>query len=164
MIDDERSQPDDVFLRQCRVETFRGPGPGGQKRNKTSSGVRITHLPTGLHAIATESRSQATNRANALSRLRLREAIELRRPIDLATFQPPGWFTINVAASNPTYPQVVGVVLDVLAAANWSTADARELLGIPSRQFTKFLHRDAEVWSLVQRERDSRGLRALTNT
>ncbi|CAN5494777.1 hypothetical protein BH10PLA1_BH10PLA1_20120 [soil metagenome] len=164
MIDDERSLPDDAFLRQCRVETFRGPCPGGQKRNKTSSGVRITHLPTGLHAIATESRSQATNRANALRQLRLRAAIERRLSVDLATFRAPDWFTTAISTSNPMYPQVVGVVLDVLAAANWSTADAREVLGVASRPFTNLLHSDAEMWSLVQRERESRGLRALTST
>jgi protein subunit release factor B len=50
--------PDNQLLADCRWEAFRGPGPGGQKRNKTSSAVRITHLPTGLSAIATESRSQ----------------------------------------------------------------------------------------------------------
>jgi len=156
--------PDDAFLRQCRVETFRGPGPGGQKRNKTSSAVRITHLRTDLHAIAGESRSQATNRAVALGRLRLRMAIELRQPIDIAVYELPEWFTTGVAVSNPVYPQVVAVVLDVLAATDWSTAGARKLIGVGSREFTSFLHRDPAIWAVVQRERASRGLRPLSNT
>ena len=45
---------------------IRASGPGGQKRNKTSSAVRITHEPSGISAIANESRSQAENRRRAL--------------------------------------------------------------------------------------------------
>lgn len=61
---------DDELLAQCRVETFRAGGPGGQHQNKTESAVRLTHLPTGLRAIAREERSQHRNRAVALGRLR----------------------------------------------------------------------------------------------
>ncbi len=52
-----------------RVEAFRSSGPGGQHANKTSSAVRITHLPTGLAAVAQEERSQHRNRTLALARL-----------------------------------------------------------------------------------------------
>jgi hypothetical protein len=160
---DERSQSDEQFLADCRVETYRGPGPGGQKRNKTSSAVRITHQPTGLIATAAELRSQAQNRAMALRRLRLRVAIELRHPIDPVTFTPPEWFTTNIAERNPNYIQVVGLVLDTLAACEWATAPAKTLLGVNSSQFTKFLHADSAVWTMVQKERAARGLRALSH-
>lgn len=55
--------------RDVRVDTFRATGPGGQHRNKTDSAVRMTHLPTGLTATATESRSQHQNRRVARERL-----------------------------------------------------------------------------------------------
>ncbi len=52
-----------------RVETMRSSGPGGQHLNKTESGVRVTHLPTGFSATAQEERSQHLNRKLALARL-----------------------------------------------------------------------------------------------
>ena len=63
-------EDDEALLGQCRIETFRAGGPGGQHQNKTESGVRLVHLPTGIRAVAREERSQLRNRARALTRLR----------------------------------------------------------------------------------------------
>jgi len=55
--------------RDVCFETMRASGPGGQHVNRTESAVRVTHLPTGLQATASEERSQHRNRKLALARL-----------------------------------------------------------------------------------------------
>ena len=62
---------EDVNIRKedIRTDVFRASGAGGQHVNKTESGVRFTHLPTGAVAESTESRSQHKNRDIAMGRL-----------------------------------------------------------------------------------------------
>ena len=63
---------DDELLAQCRVQVFRGSGPGGQSVNTADSAVRLTHLPSGMVVVARRERSQLLNKRAALSRLRSR--------------------------------------------------------------------------------------------
>ena len=67
------------LLRDCDVETYRSSGPGGQKKNKTESSVRVRHRPSGIVRVATESRSQARNRLVALERVYRALVLRARR-------------------------------------------------------------------------------------
>ena len=62
----------DIVLKDddLKRDVFRSGGPGGQHQNKTESGVRYTHLPTGVAAESRSERSQHKNDANALALLK----------------------------------------------------------------------------------------------
>ena len=168
---------DGQLLDQCAVDTYRASGPGGQKRNKTSSAVRIRHLPTGLLVIAEESRSQHENRARALRRLRQALYLQLRDEL------PAGELTAEQLAAHPDFREArgtdgrldlgrkdprrwpaVGVVLDVLQAVEARVSDAAALLGISTANLVRFLAEDPKVWQQANALRTRFGQQPLRTT
>jgi hypothetical protein len=165
---------DSQLLDQCEVDIYRASGPGGQKRNKTSSAVRIRHPPSGLIVIAEESRSQHENRARALKRLRQAFFLKVREELPTETLTPAALATrldhreacggggrLDLGRKDPRYWPAVGVVLDVLQASQGRVSEAAEVLGISTGNLIAFLESDAKVWEQANHLRSRFGHKPL---
>lgn len=137
------------LLEQCEVDTYRASGPGGQKRNKTSSAVRLRHRPSGLAVIAEESRSQHENKAKALKRLRQKLCLEWREtPAGAA--EP---VSLKIGKKDARFWPMVAMVLDWLTAHEGQVRSAAEALGVSTGQLVDFLQSEPKVWSQANRIR-----------
>ncbi len=163
------SLDDGALLAQCEVDVYRASGPGGQKRNKTCSAVRLRHTPTGLMANAVEDRSQHVNKRRAIRRLRETIALHTRRPIDPVACTPSerlrsyvnasGQLRINV--HNTDYPLVMSEVLDVFVACRTRVSDAAAALQLTTAHLVKFLECQPKLWKLANELRKAAGEKPL---
>src|SRR5688500_19725589 len=72
---------DEQLLQECELQTFRSSGPGGQHVNKTESGVRLRHPPTGVVVSSQQERSQHRNKATCIEKPRKKiEVVNNRAP------------------------------------------------------------------------------------
>ncbi len=152
---------DAALLEECDVLTYRASGPGGQKRNKTDSAVRLAHRPTGLAAIGTESRSQHENKSRALARLRRAIAFEVRAPLDSADYEPSPLLRTCISAArglqcgrrDQRYWLVVAELLDLLLAHRAAVRDTARALDLSTANLVAFFRRDPKLWERVNRFR-----------
>lgn len=168
LVRDYLALSDDVLLAQCAVDTFRASGPGGQKRNKTESAVRLRHLETGLQSQAFEHRSQHRNRELALQRLRAEIAIQVRRPVALENYRPPPELLAILPAvpgrlrpGNPRFWPGAQALLDLFAACGCSVSTSAPCLGLSTGQLSRLLTGEPELLRAANALRAVQGLRPL---
>lgn len=138
------------LLKECEQEFRQARGRGGQKVNKTSCAVRLTHRAAGLSAAADSSRSQRENRLLAISGLRRKIAYELRAELsaDIRYELLP-----EPSKRNPARLLWAARILDVLAVCCWEPKSAAPLLKASTSRLTRILYRDPDLWQILNRER-----------
>ena len=142
------------LLAECDVRRVRRSGPGGQHRNKVETAISLHHLPTGVRAEASERRSQAQNQTQALFRLRVNLALEVRRPCGPDYVPSPLWQSrcsggLKVSASNDDFPALLAEALDVLAASDADPKRAATALNSTPSQLIRLLKLDPRALALV---------------
>ena len=153
---DEILALDDAELSKLvKLEFSRGSGNGGQKRNKTSTAVRVVLEEFGIAATDCSERSQHRNRANALRKLRLAVAYGFRKTPAV----PPE--KIDCSISSEAYPLWIARILDLAAEEACDHRAVAARCGISPSAILKKLYRDPRLWQHVQGMRQERGLAPL---
>jgi hypothetical protein len=139
----------------CRINFTKGSGPGGQKRNKTSSAVTVTLPDWNVSASDCTERSQSRNRANALRKLRMQIALNFRStPAEVPE-------NMECSMTSPAYPLFAAKLLDVIEAENFDHRTTAKRCGITPSGLLKKLYRDPELWQFFQFRRKELALSPL---
>ncbi len=156
-----------ALLAACEERRVRRSGPGGQHRNKVETGIVLHHRPTGVEAEANERRSQAENRQNALTRLRLKLALEIRVDRNAASVPSRLWQRrcqgnrIVVSRTHADFPALLAEALDTVASHGLDVKAAAIRLGCSASQLVKLLKAEPAALAGVNAQRRQLGLKRL---
>jgi len=163
-----------ALLKDCRVDTYKSPGPGGQRKNKVATAVRLVHEPSGISAQGQQTRSQQRNKTLALRNLRMHIACSYREPKDLTQlalpdeiaecFQRPtpgsrqhAELRLSLPSGNRRFWPVAAFVLDVFDAAEGQLSRASGALGISTANLAAFLRTHRHLLAAAQAIRKAHG-------
>jgi hypothetical protein len=146
---------DEQLLGHCEVDTYRASGPGGQKRNKTSSAVRLRHTATGLLVIAEESRSQHENKARAIRRMRREIALQVRETL------PSPEADLGMGPKAERFWPTAAIVLDLLDQHAARVSEAAAELNETTGRLIAFLQSDGRLWQRTNELRRQHGQKPL---
>lgn len=157
----------DKLLDSCGLRTQRRSGPGGQHRNKTSSGVFLHYPPTDTTAEATERRSQADNRNIALERLRFRLAVEVRSPSPRDGYQVPAEETalrtqyknhpLKISDRNSEKPAVLALLLNDLHVAGGQPSAVSQEWGTSTSAIVRLVKSHPVAFAFLNQIRQHHG-------
>jgi hypothetical protein len=153
-----------ALLKQCKITRQQASGPGGQKRNRVYSAVRLCHPKSGLESTACESRQAAVNLASALHKLRLKTALLVTRQEEAAQpgntgdafpALPRDWppFRTQIHAKHRDYPCLVFHAFRLLYIKHGAVSVAASDLGVSTSALIKFFRKDKTVWNALQSAR-----------
>jgi hypothetical protein len=160
---------DQDLLKQCTLNPHKTTGPGGQRKNKKLTAVRLTHKPTSVSVVAGNSRSQAENRKHALKKLRFELARNIRYRGDISEYELPARVrpyiyraqSIRINPSNPVYIHVFNVVLDLLFLFKGDHKKSARYLGTTASQLVRLMQKDSKLLTEVNNIRSRNNLPAL---
>jgi hypothetical protein len=153
---------DEMLLRSSSEDFYRASGPGGQKRNKTESAVRLRHPETGLIVVAVESRSRQENRERAVKRLR--EAIANKIRVDLKRGEIPlivqsvATEGFKIGKKDVRFLPLSAALLDMMVSYEGKVSELADALGLATAKVVNFLRTTPELWEETQHLRDRFGL------
>ena len=146
---------DSEFLTHCLIDFYKARGPGGQKKNKTESAVRLTLKENGISATASEDRQQSVNRSRCIKRLKLQVAFEMRS-------EPEPWQgQLDMNPSNKNYPLFCAILFDHFNENSWQMSTVAEIYGISTGKLVKILAKSDTLWQEVNRQRTKNNLKPL---
>ncbi len=164
------AQGEDELLKDCRQSRYQGSGPGGQKRNRVLSGIRLEHGPSGLQVSACEHREGGRNLEEAIRKLRLEMALQAEAGNEAAggasgsksagvmveTVWPA--FRIPVNPRHREFPNIALVALQCLVEYHGEAGAAAERLGVSTSALIRFFKTDKNLLAKAQSVRRAFGL------
>jgi hypothetical protein len=158
--------PIERLLQDCELRTQPRSGPGGQHRNRTSSGAFLHHLPSGIIGEATERRSQAQNRNIVVQRLRFRLAVHLRtasildQPADVieaALRELYAGHPLRINDQNKDKPSVLAMLLNDLHASGGQPSLVAKHWSVSTSRVVAFAKSHPAAFTLVNQIRRHHG-------
>jgi len=151
--------PDADLLKLCETSAYKGSGPGGQHRNKTSTGVKLNLKVSNpenplikkieVQTFSCDDRSAHVNKLLALKKLRMKIALQIReKPAAQIPFPFPG-SNGKISPDNALYPQFIADVLDRLD----DFGEAAKIWGLSKSALNKIMLQDKKVMEAFQKHR-----------
>jgi len=147
----------DLFLRQLEVGSFRPSGSGGQKVNKTSSGVLLRYPSLGLLARCDQFREKSQNLKEALRALKFKMALcftEPPSPVMMEKVRPALRKGLKMSSKNEMFPLLVAVLTGLFHEYGGDESQVASQLGVTPTSLRKFV---LEHKKLVERINALRG-------
>ena len=168
--------PPNELLDACRQTRYQGSGPGGQKRNRVYSGVRLIHPESGISIEADAHRESRRNLEDALHRLRLELALSVVSASRLRNAEGGADVAAGAEASmafratafranaSPAHDDFALFALRAVYFLNQHqgrASAAAQALGCTASALTRFLKTDKTLWVKAKEIREAHGLHPL---